>query len=204
MALAMWKPGSFLPVEDRGDHGPVHPARRGDGGAYRRGAPRVTDWFLTKEKANTDVIFTVDGFSFSGSGQNAGMAFVSLKTGRSAKGTTTTPPRPSPCAPPKSWGRSATTLFAMTPPSVDGLGQSNGFTFELMASGGVDRDSLMKLRSQLLAAANQSSELQSVRANDLPQMPQLQVDIDNNKAVSLGLSLSDVTDTLSSAWAVPT
>ncbi len=40
MALAMWKlPGSFLPVEDRGDHGPVHPARRGDGGAYRRGAP---------------------------------------------------------------------------------------------------------------------------------------------------------------------
>lgn len=58
----------------------------------------------------------------------------------------------------------------------------------------------MKLRSQLLAAANQSSELQSVRANDLPQMPQLQVDIDNNKAVSLGLSLSDVTDTLSSAW----
>ena len=69
-----------------------------------------------------------------------------------------------------------------------------------MASGGTDRDSLMKLRSQLLAAANQSSELQSVRANDLPQMPQLQVDIDNNKAVSLGLSLSDVTDTLSSAW----
>ncbi len=51
----------------------------------------------------------------------------------------------------------------MTPPSVDGLGQSNGFTFELMASGGTDRDSSMKLRSQLLAAANQSSELQSAR-----------------------------------------
>ncbi|MDP0602301.1 efflux RND transporter permease subunit, partial [Klebsiella pneumoniae] len=78
-------------------------------------------------------------------------------------------------------------------------GQSNGCPCELMASGGTDRDSLRKLRSQLLAAANQSSELQSVRANDLPQMPQLQVDIDNNKAVSLGLSLSDVTDTLSSA-----
>jgi multidrug efflux pump len=48
------------------------------------------------------------------------------------------------------------------------------------------------------------SELHAVRANDLPQMPQLQVDIDNNKAVSLGLSLSDVTDTLSSAWGGPT
>ncbi len=58
------------------------------------------------------------------------------------------------------------------------------------------------MRNQLIEKANQSPELHSVRANDLPQMPQLQVDIDSNKAVSLGLSLNDVTDTLSSAWAV--
>ena len=83
---------------------------------------------------------------------------------------------------------------------MDGLGQSNGFTFELMASGGTDRDALLKLRNQLIGEANQDNSLHAVRANDLPQMPQLQVDIDNNKAVSLGLSLSDVTDTLSSAW----
>lgn len=68
---------------------------------------QVTDWFLTKEKANTDVIFTVDGFSFSGSGQNAGMAFVSLKNWSQRKGDDNTA-RPLPCAPPKSWGRSAT------------------------------------------------------------------------------------------------
>ena len=91
-------------------------------------------------------------------------------------------------------------LFAMTPPAVDGFGQSNGFTFELMASGGTDRDTLLKLRNQLIGEANQDASPCAVRANDLPQMPQLQVDIDNNKAVSLGLSLSDVTDTLSSAW----
>ncbi len=161
---------------------------------------QVTDWFLTKEKANTDVIFTVDGFSFSGSGQNAGMAFVSLKNWSQRKGDDNTAQAIALRATKELGTIRDATLFAMTPPSVDGLGQSNGFTFELMASGGTDRDSLMKLRSQLLAAANQSSELQSVRANDLPQMPQLQVDIDNNKAVSLGLSLSDVTDTLSSAW----
>ncbi|MCS6036670.1 efflux RND transporter permease subunit [Klebsiella pneumoniae subsp. pneumoniae] len=69
-----------------------------------------------------------------------------------------------------------------------------------MASGGTDRDSLMKLRSRCWRRPTRAAELQSVRANDLPQMPQLQVDIDSNKAVSLGLSLSDVTDTLSSAW----
>ena len=202
MALAMWKlPGSFLPVEDQGEIMVQYTLPAG-ATAVRTAEVRrqVTDWFLTKEKANTDVIFTVDGFSFSGSGQNAGMAFVSLKNWSQRKGDDNTAQAIALRATKELGTIRDATLFAMTPPSVDGLGQSNGFTFELMASGGTDRDSLMKLRSQLLAAANQSSEMQSVRANDLPQMPQLQVDIDNNKAVSLGLSLSDVTDTLSSAW----
>ena len=39
-----------------------------------------------------------------------------------------------------------------------------------------------------------------MRANILPQTPQLQVDIDTSKAVALGLNLDDVTDTLTSAW----
>ncbi|WP_142689364.1 multidrug efflux RND transporter permease subunit EefB [Klebsiella aerogenes] len=202
MALAMWKlPGSFLPVEDQGEIMVQYTLPAG-ATAVRTAEVRrqVTDWFLTKEKANTEVIFTVDGFSFSGSGQNAGMAFVSLKNWSQRKGDENTAQAIALRANKELGAIRDATLFAMTPPSVDGLGQSNGFTFELMASGGTDRDSLMKLRSQLLAAANQSGELQSVRANDLPQMPQLQVDIDNNKAVSLGLSLSDVTDTLSSAW----
>lgn len=202
MALAMWKlPGSFLPVEDQGEIMVQYTLPAG-ATAVRTAEVRrqVTNWFLTKEKANTEVIFTVDGFSFSGSGQNAGMAFVSLKNWSQRKGDENTAQAIALRANKELGAIRDATLFAMTPPSVDGLGQSNGFTFELMASGGTDRDSLMKLRSQLLAAANQSGELQSVRANDLPQMPQLQVDIDNNKAVSLGLSLSDVTDTLSSAW----
>ena len=202
MALAMWKlPGSFLPTEDQGEIMVQYTLPAG-ATAVRTAEVRrqVTDWFLTKEKANTDVIFTVDGFSFSGSGQNAGMAFVSLKNWSERKGEENTAQAIALRATKELGGIRDATLFAMTPPSVDGLGQSNGFTFELLASGGTDRDSLMKMRSQLLAAANQSTELQSVRANDLPQMPQLQVDIDNNKAVSLGLSLSDVTDTLSSAW----
>ncbi len=88
MALAMWKlPGSFLPVEDQGEIMVQYTLPAG-ATAVRTAEVRrqVTDWFLTKEKANTDVIFTVDGFSFSGSGQNAGMAFVSLKNWSQRKG----------------------------------------------------------------------------------------------------------------------
>ena len=163
---------------------------------------QIVDWFLINEKANTDVIFTVDGFSFSGSGQNTGMAFVSLKNWSQRKGAENTAQAIAPRATKELGTIRDATVFAMTPPAVDGLGQSNGFTFELLANGGTDRETLLQMRNQLIEKANQSPELHSVRANDLPQMPQLQVDIDSNKAVSLGLSLNDVTDTLSSAWAV--
>lgn len=202
MALAMWKlPGSFLPVEDQGDVMVQYTLPAGATAVRTAEVSRqVTDWFLTKEKANTDVIFTVNGFSFSGSGQNAGMAFVALKNWSQREGDENTAQAIAQRATSELGSIRDASLYAMTPPAIQGLGQSNGFTFELMASGATDRDSLLKLRSQLLEAANKSPELQSVRANDLPQMPQLQVDIDNNKAVSLGLSLSDVTDTLSSAW----
>lgn len=202
MALAMWKlPGSFLPVEDQGEIMVQYTLPAGaTNSRTAEVSKQVTDWFLNNEKANTDVIFTVNGFSFSGSGQNAGMAFVSLKNWSERKGAENTAQAIALRATKELGAIRDATLFAMTPPSVDGLGQSNGFTFELMASGGTDRAELLKMRDQLIGKANQDATLHTVRANDMPQTPQLQVDIDNNKAVSLGLSLSDVTSTLSSAW----
>jgi len=202
MGLAMLKlPGSFLPTEDQGEIMVQYTLPAGATTVRTAEVSRqVREWFLTKEKANTNVIFTIEGFSFSGSGQNAGMAFVSLKNWSERKGDENTAQAIALRATQELSTIRDATIFAMTPPAVDGLGQSNGFTFELMASGGTDRDTLLKMRNQLLGEANQDSALHAVRANDLPQMPQLQVDIDNNKAVSLGLSLSDVTDTLSSAW----
>ncbi len=202
MALVMWRlPGSFLPTEDQGSI-MVQFTLPAGATATRTDAvaKKVTEWFLNNEKANTDAIFTVTGFSFSGSGQNAGMAFVSLKNWSERDGAQNTAQAIAQLASQQLATIRDATIFAMTPPSVDGLGQSNGFTFELLASGSTDRDRLLTLRNQLLANANQRAELQAVRANDLPQMPQLQVDIDSNKAVALGLSLSDVSDTLSSAW----
>ncbi|MFJ2975997.1 efflux RND transporter permease subunit [Kluyvera sp. NPDC087067] len=202
MALAMWKlPGSFLPVEDQGDVMVQYTLPAGATAARTAEVrQQVIDWFLTKEKANTNVIFTVDGFSFSGSGQNAGMAFVALKNWSERPGAENSAQAIALRATQQLSTIRDATLFAMTPPAVDGLGQSNGFTFELMANGATDRDMLLKMRNQLIQAANGDPSMHAVRANDLPQMPQLQVDIDNNKAVSLGLALSDVTSTLSSAW----
>ncbi|WP_173678236.1 efflux RND transporter permease subunit, partial [Escherichia coli] len=193
MALMMWKlPGCFLPTEDPGGIMVQYTLSAGATAARTAEVNRqIVYWFLINEKANTDVIFTVDGFSFSGSGQNTGMAFVSLKNWSQRKGAENTAQAIALRATKALGTIRDATVFAMTPPAVDGLGQSNGFTFELLANGGTDRETLLQMRNQLIEKANQSPELHSVRANDLPQMPQLQVDIDSNKTVSLGLSLND-------------
>ncbi|MFP1761540.1 efflux RND transporter permease subunit [Lonsdalea quercina] len=202
MILFLWRlPSSFLPNEDQGEIMVQYTLPAG-ATVNRTNAvnKRITDWFLTEEKDNISVIYTITGFNFSGSGQNAGMAFVALKNWDERPGSKNTAQAIANRAMKALSTERDARIFASTPPSVQGMGQTNGFTFELLADGSTERAKLMELRSQLLKQAGASAELQSVRANDLPQMPQLQVDIDNNKAVALGLSLSDVTDTLSSAW----
>lgn len=135
MAVAMLKlPGSFLPTEDQWREIMVQYTLPAGATAVRTAeiSRQVREWFLTKEKANTDVIFTVEGFSFSGSGQNAGMAFVSLKNWSERKGDENTAQAIALRATQELGSLRDATVFAMTPPAVDGLGQSNGFTFELM------------------------------------------------------------------------
>ncbi|HCN8307305.1 TPA: efflux RND transporter permease subunit [Escherichia coli] len=169
MALMMWKlPGSFLPTEDQGEIMVQYTLPAGATAARTAEVNRqIVDWFLINEKANTDVIFTVDGFSFSGSGQNTGMAFVSLKNWSQRKGAENTAQAIALRATKELGTIRDATVFAMTPPAVDGLGQSNGFTFELLANGGTDRETLLQMRNQLIEKANQSPELHSVRANDI-------------------------------------
>ncbi|RAT23208.1 multidrug efflux RND transporter permease subunit, partial [Lonsdalea populi] len=202
MILFLWRlPTSFLPNEDQGEIMVQYtlPA----GATVNRTNDvnkRIADWFLKEEKDNVSVVYTITGFNFSGSGQNAGMAFVALKNWDERPGPENTAQAVANRAMRALSTERDARIFATTPPSVQGMGQTSGFTFELLADGSTERAKLMELRSQLLKQAGASSELQSVRANDLPQMPQLQVDIDNSKAVALGLTLSDVTDTLSSAW----
>ena len=91
-------------------------------------------------------------------------------------------------------------VFALTPPAIQGIGQSEGFDFELQALPGTDRTGLAAARDQLLGTANQDPQLAGVRRGDLPDTPQLKIDIDQAKAVAHNLSPSDVSNTLTAAW----
>lgn len=199
--LMLHLPTSFLPNEDQGQVMVQFTLPAGASiNRTNQVNTEVTNWFLNQEKANTDVVFSITGFNFSGNGDNVGMAFVALKDWDKRPGANNTAQAIVERANKELAKVTDAKVIAMTPPAVSGMGQSNGFTFELMSAGGTSHDDLLKMRDQLIAEANKSPELQSVRAADLPETPQLKVNIDNNKAVALGLDLSDVTATLSSAW----
>jgi len=146
-------------------------------------------------------MFSISGFNFSGSGQNAGMGFVSLKPWDDR-------PRDDQSADAliQRMNQNLSSIrdanvFAMSQQVIQGLGQSNGFTFELQAAAGTSREELTALKNELLTKARQSELLTAIREGALSETPQLKIDIDNGKATTLGVSLSDVAYTLTSAWA---
>ncbi|WP_058959941.1 efflux RND transporter permease subunit [Type-E symbiont of Plautia stali] len=193
-------PTGFLPTEDQGYI--MVQYQLAPGATENRTSEvrqQVQQYFATKEKDNVNVSMLVNGFSFAGSGQNAGIGFISLKNWSERKGSENSADAIAGRAMAALSSIRDAQIFVLSPPSVSGLGQSNGFTFELQARGSTDRDQLLKMRNQLIAEANQDPVLSAVRANSLPDLPQLDVSIDDAKAQSLGLTISDINTTLSAA-----
>src|SRR5690606_35433908 len=156
--------------------------------------------FLENEKDNVESVFSVQGFSFGGTGQNNGMAFVKLKdwSERTTEETSATAIA----------GRAMAGLagiqdafaFAFAPPAIPELGTAAGFTFYLKDNAAQGHEALIEARNQLLGAAAQNSVLVNVRPNGQEDSPQLRIDIDQEKASALGLSTYVINATLSAAW----
>ena len=200
--LILRLPTGFLPNEDQGDS--MVQFSLPEGATFNRSdavAREIEHYFLTEESNNTEAIFTISGFSFSGSGQNAGMAFVALNDWDQRKGVENQSDMISRRATMKLSRVRDAQIFSINPPAIQGLGQSNGFNFQLQALTGTDRDELKKLRDTLLTNVQNDSLFTSVRLGSMGDTPQLHVNIDEAKAVALGLSLSDIDDTLNYAWA---
>src|SRR5690606_14982072 len=142
-------------------------------------------------------VYSISGFNFSGSGQNAGMSFINLKHWDERPGRDLTADAVIQRASQAFSSIRDADVFVMNPPAIRGLGQSGGFEFQLQARGTTDRQTLQQLRTQLLEQANTDAILTSVRLGSLDDKPQLHVDIDQAKASALGLSISDINATLS-------
>ncbi len=199
--LALRLPTSFLPDEDQGVFMTIVQLPAGaTQERTQKVLDQVTHYYLNNEKADVESVFTVNGFSFSGQAQNAGMAFVSLKPweqreGKESKVTAIL-------------SRANAAFEQITdgfvrgfnmPPILE-LGTATGFDFELIDQGGLGHQALTAARNELLGKTMQHPDvLEGVRPNGLEDTVQFKLDVDQEKAQALGVSLSDINETISAS-----
>ena len=196
--LSMRLPASFLPNEDQGyiiTNVQLPP------GATRERTLAVmekVEGFLLKQP-EVDKMVSVLGFSFAGSGQNAALAFVTLKPWDERKG----PEHSAQALAGRTFGALSGVrdafIFALSPPAIPELGTATGFTFRLQDRGGNGHAALLAARNQMLGMASQSKVLAGVRPDGLEDAPQLQIDVDRDRASALGVSFDAVNSLLSTA-----
>ena len=197
--LFMVLPSSFLPDEDQGI---IFTLVQLPTGATEEHSQKVLGdvrkYFMADPAVNA--VFTVSGFSFSGQGQNMGMAFVRLKdfdkrTAANLK---------APAVVGRAFGHfmadPEAVIYPIIPPAVTSLGNSSGFDMELKDMSGLGHDKLLAARNQLLGMAAKDPLLMGVRPNGEEDTPQLEVNIDQAKAGAMGLSTADINSVLSTAW----
>ncbi|PHR20862.1 MAG: hydrophobe/amphiphile efflux-1 family RND transporter [Sphingopyxis sp.] len=194
-------PSSFLPEEDQGE---MFVLVQGPSGATEARTEKalnlVRNYLIEDEKANVEGVFTINGFSFSGQGQNAGIAFVSLKDWEERPGQENSAQAIAGRAAAKFQQYKDGMIFPIVPPAVSELGNATGFDMQLVDTGNIGYQALVGARDQLLGMAAQDPRVDQVRPVSLEDAPQLNVDIDMEKARALGLNISEINATIASAW----
>lgn len=195
-------PSSFLPDEDQGVF--LTMAQLPAGATQERTQAvldDVTKYYLEKEKDNVNSVFTVNGFGFSGQGQNTGLAFVSLKDWDERPGEENKVPAIAARASAEFSKIKDAIVFAFNLPAIVELGTATGFDFQLIDQANLGHEKLTQARNQLFGeVAKHSDLLVGVRPNGLEDTPQFKIDIDQEKAQALGVSISDINTTLGAAW----
>jgi multidrug efflux pump len=191
-------PSAFLPEEDQGQMMAVVQLPAGSSYERTQGVmQRLANHFLADPAV--DSIFTVSGFSFAGTGQNAGNAFIRLKPFEERKSADLK----APAAAQRAMGAFSqfrdAMAFPIVPPAVPELGIASGFDFQLQDTAGIGHAALVAASQQLLGMAAQDPDLAGVRPNGMADTPQLTLDIDHAKAGAMGVSVADINSTLSTA-----
>ena len=201
--LFLTLPSSFLPVEDQARAQIQYTLPPGATQVRTEAAAKaIQDYFLNSMTDGVDALYTVSGQGGGGgAGQNAGRGFVLLKPWdertTSALSADTLTKRAT-----RDLGGQLRDVefFALSPPAVRGLGQSNGFTMQFLNTGGLSRADFKARRDALVQAAQTDPKLSAVRLGALEDNPSLTVAIDDEKIGALGLTSAQVDQTLGTAW----
>ncbi len=189
-------PSGFLPIEDRGQLQVKVQLPPGASQERTFAVVRQVEEILHRQSSIAHFT-TVIGWSFAGSGQNVGMAFVDLKDwshremGALELRDTLN----------RSFERIRDgEVIAQLPPSVPGLGRAEGFTFHLQNRGGLSKETFDAAREQLLELARKSPVLADVHSETLPDSPHVVLDIDRSKAYAMDVSFEAIKDVLGATF----
>ena len=191
-------PTSFLPSEDQGNI--IVNVQLPPGATQERtlAVMEQVEQFILKQPEVQSMVGVL-GFSFSGQGQNAALAFVTLKDWSERHGPGQSAQEVAGRAFGGLSGIRDAFIFPLSPPPIPELGNASGFTFRLQDRSGAGHEALVNARNQLLGMASQSKVLTQVRPDGLEDAPQLQIDIDRDKANALGVTFDAINSTLSTA-----
>jgi multidrug efflux pump len=195
-------PSSFLPPEDPGfAYGQVQTPPGASKERTWAALDAAREYLLEHEKDVVEGVLTVNGFSFAGTGQNAGLIFIKLRNWDER--TDESQSMQAFLARTNKFFSSIkdANVIAVPPPAVLELGNTGGFDMMLQNRGGLPREQFLAARNQLLAAAANDPRLANVRPNGVEDAPQFKLDIDREKASALGLSITDINQTLQTGWA---
>ena len=197
-------PASFLPEEDQGYF--LTLVTLPDGATDERtgeALQKMEEYFAKQEEI--EHYFTVAGFSFTGKAQNSGLAFIRLKPWEDREGAEHRVQEIIKRAMGGLGGIKDAFVFPINPPAIAELGTSSGFDFWLQDNGGVGHEKLMAARDQLLGlaganAADPGGVLTGVRPEGLNDTAQIKIELDQDKASALGVSLADINTTMQTAF----
>ena len=192
-------PTSFLPDEDQGVMMvQVTLPANASSGRTQEVLNDIGGWLL-KNEPEVKSVFSPNGFSFAGRGENVAMSFVLLKPWGQRNSEQSVQKLAA-----RTMAHFATLkdakVFALVPPAVMELGNATGFDFFLQDVNNQGHAALMAARNQFLSMAAKDKRLFATRPNGMEDEPQYHLIIDDERARALGLSLEEVNDTLSTAW----
>ncbi len=195
-------PSSFVPEEDQGS---VMTLVQLPAGSTLDKTNAVMDqliqYYQNQEADNIESVFAISGFSFMGSGQNAGMSFVKLKDWDDRKGDENTAQSIANRAMAMNMMiPEASLIFPMAPPPIQGFGNASGFDMQLKDVGGVGHQALLDARNQLMGMAMQNPTIAMIRPGGQEDAPKLKLDINQEQAAAYGVPLATINSTISQAW----
>jgi len=191
-------PSSFEPAEDEGYFIAIIQAPPGSSLEYTTNIAKQAEQIILKQP-EVLAVFSVAGFSFSGSAPNQGLMFARLKPFEERRKKEESlqallgPTRLGGAL----FGITGAMVFPVAPPAIQGLQVFGGFQFQVLDASGGDIGNLANVTYQFMGRGNApESKVQNLFSSFTANDPQLVVQIDRDRARSLGLPIREITDAL--------